>query len=90
MSRASSSVAFADAVDHWVYNFDPYSATRGYYVFGREDISDTDRKGQLAYRHKETINTLFFDGHVGSMNWNTVRDLTSANATNPFRYFYTK
>ena len=85
LARPSKSAAFADALDHLLYNLDPYSGTSGYFIAGREDT--TPNKGVLAFRHKDTTNLLFFDGHVNSVNGNESNKLVSSSRTNPFRFF---
>lgn len=85
LARPSKSAAFADALDHLLYNFDPYSGTYGYFIAGREDT--TPNKGVLAFRHKDTTNLLFFDGHADSLNGHEINNRTASSRTNPFRFF---
>ena len=88
LPRPSRSAAFADALDHWLYNYDPYSSTRGYFALGREDA--TTGVGMLAYRHRDNTNLVFFDGHAESLNWNAIKTLISSQSTHPFDYSYVK
>ena len=86
LARPSSSAAFADALDFLLYKFDPFNTgDYGYLVSGREETPTG--KGVLAYRHKETTNLLFFDGHVDSMNGHQVKEKLTSERTNPFLHF---
>ena len=88
LARPARSSAFADALDMWVYNYDPNNATRGYFALGREDA--LTGKGILAYRHRDQANLVFYDGHAESLNWNTIMTLIGSQSTHPFDYFYVK
>ena len=88
LARPARSAAFADALDHWLYNYDPYSSTRGYFALGREDA--TTGVGMLAYRHRDNVNLVFYDGHADSLNWNTIKTLISSQSSHPFDYSYVK
>ncbi len=88
LARPARSAAFADALDHLLYNYDPYNSTSGYFTLGREDA--LTGKGILAYRHRDHINLGFYDGHADSLNWNAIKTLIDSKSTHPFNYFYVK
>lgn len=79
--RPSQSIAYADALDHLIYNYDPTSGDRGYFLFGEKAPTG---KGVIAPRHDKMINATFFDGHAGSLGWQDVK----SNASRYFQNFY--
>ncbi len=88
LARPSTSSAFADALDHWVYNYDPLDGARGYFMLGQENA--LTGKGILAYRHRDSANLGFYDGHVSSYNWRTILEMVKIGSkVHPFDYFYT-
>ncbi|MBS1371440.1 MAG: prepilin-type N-terminal cleavage/methylation domain-containing protein [Lentisphaeria bacterium] len=76
--RPGTSVAFSDALDVLVYNFDA-SASNGYFMKGESKLS-----GAAAPRHGGRMNALFFDGHAAALEWQKVK----FDGTRLYKRFY--
>jgi prepilin-type processing-associated H-X9-DG protein/prepilin-type N-terminal cleavage/methylation domain-containing protein len=76
ITRPSERLAYADGLDWLLYNWDPYTASKGYFAVGG-DGSTVSGVGTVAYRHNESVNATFFDGHVEPLNYKRLRTDTA-------------
>ncbi len=67
--RPTTASFWKDALDSLTWTPDP-AAANGYFN-GGEGIGDG--KGTIAYRHGDSANHSFFDGHVESLQWRYVK-----------------
>ena len=74
--KPSERLAYADALDWLMYNFDPYTAGKGYIDIGG-DMSTVGGVGTVAYRHNDCVNATFYDGHVEALNFRRLRTDTA-------------
>ncbi len=85
LPRIGTTVAFGDAYDHYLYNYDPYHATIGYFNIGEKEGVYS---GRATYRHQRQINLVFHDGHASTLGWPEVQTRMLLKKTHPFTYFY--
>jgi prepilin-type processing-associated H-X9-DG protein len=72
MPQPSGRLAYADGLDWLLYNYDPYVTDKGYFAVGG-DGSSVSGVGTVAYRHNDSVNATFYDGHVEPLNFNRLR-----------------
>ena len=70
--KPSERLAYADGLDWLLYNWDPYTASKGYIAIGG-DVSTVGGVGTVAYRHNDCVNATFFDGHVEPLHYRRLR-----------------
>lgn len=70
ITRPSERFFYADSLDWLMYSWDPLTGN-GYIVQGGE--SAPGGKGTVAYRHNDSVNATFFDGHVEALHYRRLR-----------------
>ena len=73
ITRPSERFFYADSLGWLMYSWDPNTGN-GYIVKGGESASGS---GTVAYRHNDSVNATFFDGHVEALHYRRLRSDTA-------------